>query len=126
MSRPNRRWAVWLLPFLVARLLVPAGFMLSASGAGFGVALCPGYAPLPVSIADASGHAGMHHGDHAPESTGPSACPFLLAGSAAGCPPIELVHEPDGSSDVLPACRTLAQWDSQAVLIDRIRGPPSA
>ena len=105
------RMAQSKMDILVARLFVPTGFMLSASATGLGIALCPGYAPLPEPVRAppaahdhaAMGHGahGMHGGWHAgddPQQSGhagggPAKCPYVLVGSAAGCPPIQLAGE---------------------------------
>jgi hypothetical protein len=130
MRRRLHRWAAWLLPLLVVRLFVPTGFMLSASGGEIGIALCPGYAPLPF---DHAAH-GMHGGAHEPDGpqpsgesdSGPTPCPFLLAGSAASAPPTKLLGELPRVADPVPDLHSHPDWISRPVLIDRIRGPPVA
>ena len=142
MRRRPHRWAAWLLPFLVARLFVPTGFMLSASATGLGIALCPGYAPLPEPVrapSAAHDHAAMGHGAHGmhggwhagddPQQSGhagggPAKCPFVLVGSAAGCPPIQLAGELPHPVAATPGFHAHPDRISPAVLIDRIRGPP--
>jgi hypothetical protein len=126
MARRPHRWAFWLLPLLVARLFVPVGFMVSASAAGIGIALCPGYAPLPEGAGPA--HSAHHHDgmDHAGQGSAPSECPFVLVGSVAGCPPTELAGELLRLAELRPGFQPHPDWISPAVLIDRIRGPPLA
>lgn len=127
MRRRMRRWAACLLPLLVARLFVPVGFMLSPSGEGLGIFLCPGYAALPTS----DDHA-MHGESHEPEGTqgsehrgsGQSICPFVLAGSSASCPVNKQIGELPRLADAVPDFHSPPAWISPAVLIDRIRGPP--
>jgi hypothetical protein len=127
---PLRRIAPWLLPWVVVRLFVPVGFMLAPSGHGLGIALCPGHAPLPMPGGAQVGHA--HHAgmDHASGSghhdSGPSACPFALAGGTAGCTPSELIGSLPRLANDAACFYPRPSWFSPAVLIDRIRGPPLA
>ena len=101
----NRPWfAALLLITLVARGLMPTGFM---PGPG-GIMLCPGYAPVLSAAADRPGmddmagmpmdgmdmahmHAAGHgrHGGQSPLHEGMSACPYAGAASGAWLP-----HEP--------------------------------
>ena len=142
-SRAHRRIA-WLLPLLCARLLVPTGFMVAPSSVGIGIALCPGYAPLPVSAAPASDddhHAGMEHGAHAMHggshdshgtqesgtySKGQSACPLALAGGAEDFPVMQSTAVLPRLIDAIPGFQAHPDWISPAVFINRIRGPPLA
>jgi hypothetical protein len=133
-SRAHRRIA-WLLPLLCARLLVPTGFMVAPSSAGIGIALCPGYAPLPMPAAPASDHdphaghhAGMDHGaeESGQHSKGQSACPFALAGGTADLPVSQSAADLPRLVDAVPGFHPHPAWISPAVLINRIRGPPFA
>ena len=99
-----RRCTAWLLPFLVARLLVPTGFMLSLSGAGLDIVLCTGLAPSSAPLVaqdEHDRHAGIDHAAHAMQgdtqtqipAPGPDhpghanpICPFALAGGAVVAP----------------------------------------
>jgi hypothetical protein len=137
MHRRPHRWALWLLPWLVARLFVPTGFMLSVSGAGIGIDLCPAYAPLPGPLVPTDTHDphAMHGGAHSPDDgqqpsgnagSGTSACPFALPGSQAGCPAVDTLGGLPRFVDAAPRSRPHPDWISPAVLIDRIRGPPFA
>jgi hypothetical protein len=144
LSRRAQRRVAWLLPLLCARLLVPTGFMVAPSSAGIGIALCPGYAPLPIPAAPAGEHdphAGMDHGAHAmhggshgshgmPESgqhsKGQSSCPFALAGGTADLPVMQSAADLPRLVNAVPGFHPHAAWISPAVLINRIRGPPVA
>lgn len=130
---PSRRYRriAWLLPLLCARLFVPAGFMVAPSGEGIGIALCPGYAPLPVPAAAASDHdphAGMDHGaeESGQHSKGQSSCPFALAGGTADLPVMQSTAVLPRLLDAVPGFHPHPAWISPAVVIDRIRGPPPA
>ena len=136
-----RRCAAWLLPFLAARMLVPAGFMLSLSGGGLDIVLCTGFAPPPAAGAAQIGHqnhAQLGHTAHSdrpaplptqgsehPDHAGPI-CPFALAGGAVVAPVCKGVGEPQRLVALLPGLRADPIWIAPAVLIDRIRGPPLA
>lgn len=133
-SRAHRRIA-WLLPLLCARLFVPAGFMVAPSGEGIGIALCPGFAPLPMPAAPASDrdphaghHAGMDHGaqESGQHGKGQSSCPFALAGGTADLPVMPSAAVLPRLVDAVPGFHLHPAWISPAVLIDRIRGPPLA
>ena len=139
-----RRCTAWLLPFLVARLLVPTGFMLSLSGAGLDIVLCTGIAPSSaplVTQVEHDRHAGIDHVAHTlqrdtqPQIPAPSRnhpghanpiCPFALAGGAVVAPACRDVAEPQRLVELLPGPSTDPAWIAPAVLIDRIRGPPLA
>ena len=129
-SRAHRR-IVWLLPLLCARLFVPAGFMVAPLGEGIGIALCPGYAPLPMPAASASDHdrhASMDHGaeESGQHSKGQSSCPFALAGGTADLPVMQSTAVLPRLLDAAPGFHPHPAWISPAVLINRIRGPPLA
>ncbi len=80
-SRLRRnRWLAWLiLPLLLSRALVPAGFMLAAADGSLAVVLCesgPGHAV----------HAGHgHHHPGRPHASDPT-CPFAQSAGAAPLP----------------------------------------
>lgn len=64
-----KRWARWLLPLLVLRVCLPAGFMLSAHAGSLELVFCPSQTVLaqlfsPVA-ADGPAHASalVHHDD---------------------------------------------------------------
>ncbi len=142
--RRLRRCTAWLLPFLVARLLLPTGFMLSLSDSGLDIVLCTGLAPssAPIAALDENDrHAGMDHAAHAmhgdtqpqvppqgpdhPSHANPI-CPFALAGGAVAAPACRGVDEPQRLATLLPGFNADPAWIAPAVLIDRIRGPPLA
>ena len=142
--RRLRRCSAWLLPFLVARLLVPTGFMLSLSGAGLDIVLCSGLGPLALATPAEPvhrAHAGTDHTAHAihgdagaqvPEqrSDHPShvnaICPYALAGTGGAGPAVKSLAEPPRIVSLLPVPSANPAWIAPAVLIDRIRGPPLA
>ena len=85
MTTKRKFKLIWLLlPFLLVRGLVPAGFMIDAASGGLSIVMCGGEGPLKVAAPEHSGHA-MHHGQHGNdhEKHKGSICPFAIAGSAA-------------------------------------------
>ena len=138
MSRQRLyRLAAWLLPLLIARLLVPDGFMLSANDRGLDMAMCSGYASLPQASVRPAGTehvAYQPHGatrlapDTAPDHQGHDKprCPFALAGTGFVNLPLDVAGPLYYLVDDVPIDGVAPAWISPAVLIDRIRGPPSA
>jgi hypothetical protein len=142
----NRRYlkllSLWIVPLLIARALIPAGYMLSTAN-GLGLMFCPGVLQtvsvgqsLPAGTMDHSMHAGHDMSQHAGHDGGApdsdsdtshenSACPFSLVASAA------LLDIPFLAADAPPTVRerieftSLPAFDARPGSIDRIRGPPS-
>ena len=87
-----------MLPLVLLRLLMPAGFMPVAGAGGMTIGLCPGEAAMAV-------HPGVHAGHHLQHPGHPSGgapagehhAPCLFAASAA--PAVA----PDALATVLPA-----------------------
>ena len=136
--------SLWILPLLVARALVPAGFMLSAEAGRLQLMFCPSGVVQPLGLAavaqqqahaehhDHDGgmhHAGMHHagGDEASSSHSAqddAPCPFSLVASAT------LLSVPYSAVAAVAADERfefIATPVVQAgpIRTDRIRGPPS-
>jgi hypothetical protein len=83
-ARRNHRWLVWLLPLLVLRAFVPAGFMLSWSGNDLQIVLCSGTGPATPLASEhiASDSAHHHHEGGESKIHENSLCPFAAAGFA--------------------------------------------
>jgi hypothetical protein len=131
--------SLWIVPLLIARALIPAGYMLSTAD-GLQLMFCPGALQTasmshssPPGPMDHSAHAGhdmsQHagHGDDAPAgdtSHENSACPFSLVAAAA------LLDIPFATTDSIrpvdEAFEFISPPASSAgpVRKDRIRGPP--
>lgn len=139
----NRRFckslSLWIVPLLLLRALIPAGFMLAADANGLSLVFCSVNTPQSTAAnatvqheghaghhaGHDNGSAGEHSGNHASASQHNAPCPFSLAaiaaagevpyfGSIAALPadePFEFVSAPTSSAGPLRA--------------DRIRGPPS-
>ena len=68
-SLRKRRWlALLVVPALLLRGLIPAGFMPIADAGGLSIGLCPGAGPLPAITADATHAAHGAHASHAAHS----------------------------------------------------------
>jgi hypothetical protein len=129
--RTRRRRLAWLLlPALLLRALIPAGFMPVAGAGGLQLGLCPGAGALPPAAAALATHAShlghAHHGADGrgfPETAHHPACVFS-AGAATG------FSEP--STEVLPAPALTAPTERIAAPIylptilrsQSPRGPP--
>lgn len=125
--RHFRKWARWLLPLLVARALLPVGFMLAMTQAdGLQLAFCPDQAPIVQGTHHAStgGHA-AHAGPHHSGSQVDPPCPFAAAALAAV---IDIPHLApvalQAAGQILPE-RVVAVPLAGPQRADRIRGPPS-
>jgi hypothetical protein len=89
-QRRRRRLALLVLPALLLRALIPAGFMPLAGAGGLYLGFCPGAGPLPPGLSASATHASHlgheHHGGHGSGPVDPShqhpACLFS-AGAAA-------------------------------------------
>jgi len=150
-----QRWIVWLLPFLVARALVPAGFMLSVGDSGLTLTFCPSAAPdrspsaasagaqeqPPIALsAAAAHHADSLHDAHAHDhgsaaeqqhhsdhyrASDTSVCPFGVIGGACADASVRVAHLFIDSAFELPPLYTAPPDANRLIRADRIRGPPS-
>lgn len=92
--RARRAWLLGLvLPVLLLRALIPAGFMPAADAGGLSIVLCPGEAALPPGISGAAhashAHGHVHHAGGAPAApttTHHELCLFAVAGAAPLAP----------------------------------------
>ncbi|HKE92687.1 MAG TPA: hypothetical protein VKB34_00160 [Povalibacter sp.] len=131
----NRRFfkslTLWIVPLLVLRAMVPAGYMLMAGEGGLQMMFCPSVVQPTEQVTAHAGHehhAGMQHGDAGGHSRGfqhdNAPCPFSLTATAAltdvpylatvsnlvAGPVVDFLSAPAVSAGPLRA--------------DRIRGPP--
>lgn len=139
----NRRFcktlSLWILPLLMLRALVPAGFMLAPDANGLSLVFCSVSTPLSATANAAvqheghAGHhvghdndpAGEHSGNHASASQHDAPCPFSLAVIAAAGDVLHCV-----STAAIPADEPFTFLSAPAssagpLRADRIRGPPS-
>jgi hypothetical protein len=149
MKSRSHRWLMWLLPLLVARAFVPAGFMLSAGADGLSLTFCPGTTSVAQFAAvqqgaqahqtaqsDGSAHADhqqhAHHQSHSDDqqhsnhfsASDTGVCPFaVVAASCAGSDFYLATVAFDPAANLLPDY-TAPPDANRPIRADRIRGPP--
>ena len=135
-----QRWAIWLLPLMLVRAFVPAGFMLSAQADELSLIFCSGSVTTAQSSSEHLAH--DHHASHSADSSassseshsesnnsqsnseGIAACPFAASGTAATAQVPYFVGQfapPDYEHPI----STLSVASSGPQRADRIRGPPA-
>jgi hypothetical protein len=134
MRRHIQRWTIWLLPFLLARALVPAGFMLSTDAAGVSIVFCSGtLTPASAQIASAESDHHHHHGagndsetiDPTEQQGGDNTlCAFALAGVASNHE-IPNVADAPARIEHSPLLASLLVPRTGPVRSELIRGPPA-
>lgn len=128
--------SLWILPLLLARALIPTGFMLSVEAGRLQLMFCPAGVVQPLGMQASADHQGMHHqgmhhgGDTDQASSSHSAqdsapCPFSLVASAT----------PSAIAYLAPAVADLRDERFEfisaptfrvgPIRTDRARGPPS-
>lgn len=142
MRRRHLNWlSLWILPLLLARALIPAGFMLSVDAGQLQLMFCPsGVVQLPGKTqgsehaehqAHAQHHPGMHHdggtdqasSTHAAQDNAP--CPFSLVASATPSQVPYLADVIAAPSDERFQFLSAPTFRVGPIRTDRIRGPPS-
>jgi hypothetical protein len=117
----------WILPLLLARALIPTGFMLSVDAGSLQLTFCPAV----VQPREPSAHEHLSH-HHAGAATDAAAnddnapCPFSLVASAA---PGDVPYLQDSASE--PSDERFEFISAPTVRVgpvrtDRIRGPPAS
>ena len=103
----RRQWLAWmLLPALLLRALIPAGFMPVAGAGGLHLGFCPGAGEVPPGVAAPATHASHHgHAHHdgdgrgIPGTSHHPACVFSAgAATASAAPPTDALPAPAPSS----------------------------
>ncbi|HEY0686023.1 MAG TPA: hypothetical protein VGD45_27015 [Steroidobacter sp.] len=134
--------SLWILPLLVMRALIPAGFMLSVEAGRLQFMFCPSgvVQPLGASMfehlqgtkqqAHAEHHQGMHHGgeaDHASSSHAQdnAPCPFSLVASATPAAIAYLTDVVATPRDERFEFLSAPTFRVGPIRTDPIRGPPS-
>jgi len=123
--------SLWILPLLLARALIPSGFMLSAHAGGLQLMFCPAgvVQPLRSQSQHAGHHEGMHHGTDGDEtstshSNDNAPCPFSLVASATPTAVPHLQPAASGLSDATFAYLSAPTFRVGPVRVQFIRGPP--
>lgn len=123
------RWSLWLLPLLIARMFVPAGFMLSADASGLSIVFCPSVsAPQQVESVHAGHHDhAAHHQNHGSDEPSPQnmvECPFGVASVLLShdVPVVAAEPTPDLYT---PALSSPLPPRPQLLRSQPIRGPPA-
>lgn len=130
--------SLWILPLLLARALIPTGFMLSVEAGRLQFMFCPSGVVQPFGMqagAQAGHHGmhheGMHHGDDADQASSTHAsqdsapCPFSLVASAT---PSAIAHVADVVSELRDEqfeFISAPTFRVGPIRSDRARGPPS-
>jgi hypothetical protein len=122
-SRRSRRLLAAVLPLVVLRLLVPAGFMPMADAGGLTLALCPGETASGAAVLSAHAghhmHDAQHGGGHAPAAEHHTPCLFAASSAPAVAPGAALIgaptapgrvgRRPAAARDFIPASLKRAQ-----------------
>lgn len=130
--------SLWIVPLLIARAMIPTGFMLSADRGGLELTFCPAGVYQQADGQQSDGHRAAHAGHHAASQQGAdehaghhtdgadgTACPFSLVAAAVTCDiaplPVASAAPIDEVFDFISA----RVGRVGPVRADRIRGPPS-
>jgi hypothetical protein len=126
VTRFHRHLLVMLLvPLMLARGLLPSGFMVDTSTGHAQLVMCPADGPLPMTAGHDHHHHHHHHGSGS-SSTGHDAgtCPFAMAGGAALQPAtVAFLSTPPELDRFLPAAAAPFER-SHELGAHLIRGPP--
>lgn len=137
---PLKLLSLWILPLLVARALIPTGFMLSVEAGRLQLMFCPAGVVQPLGAksgmqahAEHQGmhHEGMHHGgdtdeassSHSAQDSAP--CPFSLVASATPSTIAYLAQVVADLRDERFEFLSAPTFRVGPIRTDRIRGPPS-
>ena len=117
--RTARSALAWLLPWLVARLLLPPGVMPAAPAGEPGWILCSAAVALGAGVhRDAPpGNGGAHH-ESAP-------CPFTLAGACAAPPVVLAAAAPRATASLAIPAAPGQSWPRRPSRAHPARGPPA-
>lgn len=138
-----QRWAIWLLPLMLVRAFVPAGFMLSAQAGELSLVFCSGSVTAAQSHSEHLAH--QHHASHSADPSAPraesdsqsdsesnhsesnseasAACPFAASSTAASAELPYFVGQ-FAPLDYEHPISTLSVASSGPQRSERIRGPP--
>jgi hypothetical protein len=128
--------SLWILPLLLARALIPIGFMLSVDAGSLRLTFCPSGviqprdSLVPQQLERSAHHAGMHHAGAADDEAAShndnnAPCPFSLV-AAATPSDVPYLHDSLGS----PSAERFDFISAPTIRVgpirtDPIRGPPA-
>jgi hypothetical protein len=123
--------SLWILPLLLARALIPTGFMLAVDAGSLQLTFCPAVVEPPSSHQHSAHHHAGAANDEAASHNDPAAnehdapCPFSLVASAA---PGDVPYLQDSASE--PSDERFEFISAPTVRVgpirtERIRGPPA-
>lgn len=130
---PLKLLSLWILPLLLARALIPTGFMLSVDAGRLQLMFCPAGVVQPLGSQQqvhAEHHEGMHHSGGVDHTTSSHAddnapCPFSLVASATPSEVPYLGAGVDTPRDERFQFISAPTFRVGPIRADRIRGPPS-
>lgn len=115
-------WVWWLLPFLAARALVPAGFMLDVSHGNAAVVICSADFAKNIGHSRSSDSITTHGGQH--NNIEHSICPFAFSAGATLASTV--LDIPDRLlSDAYNTCQQLSRFSADPASVYLARGPPA-
>ena len=127
--------SLWILPLLLARALIPTGFMLSVDAGRLQLMFCPAGVVQPLGGQQGAHagmhHEGMHHGGNADQASSSHAaqdsapCPFSLVASATPSAIAYLANVVSQLRDERLEFLSAPTFRVGPIRSDRIRGPPS-
>lgn len=140
-ARFARLLTLWIVPLLLARAFVPAGFMVAADAGGLSLVFCSGVAsPADVRPAGHEGHHEMaQHAGHSIEHGGAThaghgsgslehesaPCPFSLGAAVAFADVLRVPYATFTLSDQVFDFHSGPAATVGPLRSERIRGPPS-
>ena len=139
-ARFARLLTLWIVPLLLARAFIPAGFMVAADAGGLSLVVCAGVASPPAvrHAAHASHHEiaqhpahSIEHGDTTHADHGgrgleheSAPCPFLLGATAALADIPRVASTASILSDPVLDFLSAPTFSVGPLRSERIRGPP--
>jgi hypothetical protein len=126
-TRRAQAWAWWLLPFLVARALLPMGFMAQAQHGQLTLVLCSaGFAKIDrtTRVESITRSVSQDELAHQGGSQAEGICPFALSGGAALAQVVSFLVAHHSVSIEDAASPRLPILSVRLANAHRVRGPP--
>jgi hypothetical protein len=128
--RRRRRLTLLVLPALLLRALIPAGFMPYAGAGGPHIGFCPGAGALPAGVVHLAAHAAhVAHAHHGSDGRGVPGTPhhpacIFSAGAATTFAVATIAALPATSPTSPPECVTAPIFLPTILRAQSSRGPP--